>query len=564
MIDVEGEQIGKQHPLFEYLPELQGILNNNSFPVLVFYRRVKSKTTEVSQRIVKDDTKQHALVNVLQKILSNAHEIKEMDTLDLTPNREFWIISLLDSYPNIDVTHAQFLLNDFTFSMTSRMREEEKYGILIISKDMVMLCHSKFGEVTITPDFEVLPRMLDSDNIIRFVAFIKKKNGKIHVKYHEDYKTKFLMEWLGVSKKELFSYMGGKYRFESEFGGIKIALEFTEEDVYKLITGRFKGISLKDGQLMFESPIDGVPINLIRIGKKPYSDFEEFKQDFLVEYFTVDKIVQKYKELLNSHYTTSGLYQAFDDLKEVTILSRKSGKTEKTIPKRIDNLIPIFATRNKVEIKENLLKNIGMKVLNGEHVRIFHVGDEFSSKPTIIKSLEIYNTLSISEALSEIISATNTSETGRSYIDKLLLYVALKLLVSENQDKKLSFFLDRLSEKILSYIQISETKKVLRKEDVIIEYKSREELDGKDKAIIDRVSKDLKSKLENGTVVVFYFGFDEKSRSFDPISMGRINDNRLRIWENGVKTKTKASKVYFHAIPKEDSRKGMVLMVAIK
>lgn len=490
--------------------------------------------------------------------------MKDIDTLDLTPNRELWIRSLLDSYPNIDVTYAQFLLNDFTFSMTSRMREEEKYGILIISQGMIILCHSKFGEVTITPDFDVLPRMLDSDNIIRFVAFIKQKNGRIYVKYHEDYKTKFLMEWLGVSKKELFSYMGGRYRFESEFNGVKLTVEFTEEDVYKLISGDFKGMYLKEGRLMFESPLEGIPINIVRIGKKPYSDFDEFRQDFLIEYFTVDRLVQKYKELLNSHYTTSGLYHALDDLEQVIILSPQLGKTEKEIPKRVENLIPIFATEGKIEVKESFLRNIGMKILNGEPVRVFHVGDEFSSKPTIIRSFEIYNSLEISEALAEIISATNTSETGRSYIDRLLFYAALKLLISENLDKKISFFLDRLSQKILTYIKIPETTQILRKEDVIVEYKSHEELDGKDVDIINRISRDLKSKLQNSSVVVFYFGFDEKSRSFDPISMGRINDNRLRTWEKGVRRETKASKVYFHAIPKEDSRKGMVLMVAIK
>jgi len=562
MINAEGEQINKQHHIFEHLPELQKIVDNNTQPILVFYRRVKSRTTEVTQRIVKDRDKQHALVTVLQKILSNVNEMKEITALDLTPNREFWIVSLLDSYPNIDVTHAQFLLNDFTFSMNSRMREEEKYGILIISQDMIVLCHSKFGEVTITPDFEVLPRMLDSDNIIRFVAFIKKKNGKIYVKYHEDYKTKFLMEWLGVSKKELFSYMGGKYRFESEVNGVKIALEFTEEDMYKLITGDLKGVHIKDGQLLFESPLNGMPINLVRIGRKPYQDFEEFKQEFLIEYFTIDKITERYKGLINSHDTI--IYQALDDQEEVVLLSRQTGKIERTISKKMANLIPIFATKGKIDIRESFLRNIAMKLLNGESVQIFHVGDGFSTEPLVLKSLEIYNNLNVSKALFEIISATNTSETGRSYIDRLLFYVALKLLTTENLDKKISFFLDKLSEKILGYIQIPDTTKVLRKEDVIIEYKAHEELDGRDEEIINRISEDLKSKLEDSTVVVFYFGFDEKSRSFDPISLGRINDNRLRVWEKGVKAQTKATKIYFHVVPKEDSRKGMVLMVAIK
>lgn len=74
MTSTEGENISKQSSLFEYFPELQTILDNDNPPVLVFYRRVKSKTTDASQRVVKDETKRRALVQVLQEILAAASE----------------------------------------------------------------------------------------------------------------------------------------------------------------------------------------------------------------------------------------------------------------------------------------------------------------------------------------------------------------------------------------------------------------------------------------------------------------------------------------------------------
>ena len=106
---------------------------------------------------------------------------------------------------------------------------------------------------------------------------------------------------------------------------------------------------------------------------------------------------------------------------------------------------------------------------------------------------------------------------------------------------------------------------LLRKEDVLVEYKSREYLEGKNEKIIKKISEDLVSKFKNNIIVIYYFGFDEKTRSFDGINMSRINDNRLRGWEEGVKNGVNASRVYFYAVPDQElKRKGIVIMVAIR
>jgi len=554
----------QQSSLMKYLPELEEVLSKESLPILVFYRRVKSEITEVEQREVSSEDKRRAVIDVINKVLRSAHEVKDFDDLELNPNRRMWIMELLSSYPDIDVKDAQFLLNDFTYEMKSRMREEEKYGILLLAPGLLVLCHSKFGEITITPDFRILPRMLDTDNVIRFVAFIRDENGKIRVKYHEEYKTKFLVEWLGISKREAYSYLGGKYRLEGDISGIKISLELLPEEFYKLLKGHIDGIKLQDGRIVFERPIEGLPITLARAGKKPYKDLEEFIQDFMLEYFNIDRIKEKYKQVLGSMYVSMNSFMVLDDKEEVLVMS--SGKPVGRLSKDFDTMIPIFGTEGKIEIKESFLRNIATKLINSEKIRVFHPGDEFSIEPIVIDSLEIYNALYTSDAVKKVLETVNQSETGKSYIDRLLMYSSLKLLILENIDKKISFFLEKLSAKVLNIIQIPKVKVVfLRKEDVLVEYKSREYLEGKDKEIIKRISEDLVSKFKDNIVVIYYFGFDEKTRSFDGVNMSRINDDRLRRWEEGVKNGVNASRVYFYAVSDQElKRKGIVIMVAIK
>jgi|GEM_PF-1305772 len=561
MIDEVSPQQGS---LVEYLPELEEVLNEESLPILVFYRRVKSEITEVEQREVSSEDKRRAVIDVINKVLRSAHIIKDFDDLDLNLNRRMWITELLSLYPDVDIKDAQFLLNDFTYEMKSRMREEEKYGILLLAPGLLILCHSKFGEITITPDFKILPRMLDTDNVIRFVAFIRNENGKIQVKYHEEYKTKFLVEWLGISKREAYSYLGGRYRLEGDVNGIKISLELLPDEFYKLLKGHIDGINLQDGRIVFEHPIEGLPITLARAGKKPYKDLEEFVQDFMLEYFTVDKIKEKYKQVLGSVYVSMGSFKVFDDKEEVLVMS--SGRLVEKIPKAFDVMIPIFGTKGKIEIRESFLRNMATKLVNGEKIRVFHPGDDFSPEPIAVDSLEIYNKLHTSDALKKVLEAVNQSETGKSYIDRLLMYSALKLLITENMDKKISFFLEKLSSKILSIIQVPKSKiMLLRKEDVLVEYKSREYLEGKNEEIINKISEDLVSKFKSRVIVIYYFGFDEKTRVFDGINLSRINDDRLRKWEEGVRNKVGASRVYFYDVPHQESkRKGIVIMVAIK
>ena len=94
--------------------------------------------------------------------------------------------------------------------------------------DDLILCHCRIGQKTITPNWKVIERMLDKDNVMRFVSFKNDKNTT--VTFFEKERTQFFIDWLGIPPKEVFYEYGGENKFCSELHGIPISLELTDDD----------------------------------------------------------------------------------------------------------------------------------------------------------------------------------------------------------------------------------------------------------------------------------------------------------------------------------------------
>ncbi|MFH1625384.1 MAG: hypothetical protein ABID54_09565, partial [Pseudomonadota bacterium] len=114
-------------------------------------------------------------------------------------------------YPdNVKREEEEYLLLDFTEPMKTRMREESKWAIGLLMPGKLVLCHSLFGEETITPEWKIIPRMLDMDNVSRYVCFMD-DSGIITVRFWERDATSSFIEWLGLPHKQAFLF-GGRYR----------------------------------------------------------------------------------------------------------------------------------------------------------------------------------------------------------------------------------------------------------------------------------------------------------------------------------------------------------------
>ena len=172
---------------------------------------------------------------VIEKLEALPKALKsKLDELGLSTNSKTWATSLIKGYPdNVKREEEEYLLIDFTESMRTRMREESKYAIGLLMPNKLILCHSLFGEETITPEWKIIPRMLDMDNVSRYVCFMD-DSGIITVRFWERDATSSFIEWLGLPHKQAFLF-GGRYRIQSEVEGVTVELQLTEEEIAVIV-----------------------------------------------------------------------------------------------------------------------------------------------------------------------------------------------------------------------------------------------------------------------------------------------------------------------------------------
>ncbi len=495
--------------------------------IIVFSKKIKEN--EISKDRITRKIDKRKLLGVIYKLIELGKE-KDMENLELKDNCKEWVHSLLNEFPSIDENYLKYLINDFTDSMKTRMREEEKYAVAVLWKGGLFLCHSYFGEETITPQWQVIQRMIDRDNVMRYV-FFKKTENSIRVIYYEKYRSESFVNWLGLSSREAFYYLGGNYRFYCDVGGVRLAFEFTEEELDAKIFSGKSGIKLEEGQLIFSRPIERLPISQIRVGRKRYEDVTDFLQDFLAQRYNLLYYVEKYEELASSFEPLT--YKFFDERDRVAYIDEEGREVAK-IFKRNPNFYILFVNE-RIEMRSSFLNEIFAKFINCENIRIFHAGMRLSVEPFRLNSMEIYNKLNSSPLLDELVNYYHKTNLQDKYLEKSIVYVIIELLKFENKEKPISHFLELFSKKILD--SISPATIVTKKEDSVLEFKSRDYFTGKNEQIAERLAEDIKTKLENFGFKLYIIGVDESSGELDLIPSGRIQNDRLTLIEEMVKQK---------------------------
>jgi len=516
----------------------------NQEVTFVYSKKVNESNIKQDKKIRRVD--RDKIVNVVNSLL-HLGKSKNLSDLNLKENCKTWIYNLISSYPAIDDRDAKELLNDFSDEMNTRMRSEEKYAVCIITSDFLMLCHSIFGEETITPKWEVIERMLDKDNVLRFV-YLKKEKEDIIVTYYEEHPSIFFANWLGVPEREAFEYLGGKNKICSEINGTSISLEISDEEFEKKFMGKEPIFKVENQQIILPAPIERMPISLVKVGRKPYTNFNDFVQDFLARRYNLNYYQDEYNKLRNSLI----IYQEkiFDEKNQVvkhdgTILIKKSNP----------NFLLLFSNKD-IETRASFIADIKTKLLNNENFRIYHCGCKISPNPIKIKNMEIYNDLKadISKILLNFFETSEIKDTFNS----ILLGSILKLLSIENQDKDIHYFLDSLSKEIFNGLNL--TKGFLNGEDELLELKSADVVAGENSKIVDYFTADLNSKMKESNIKIYVIGANEKTKQFEPISISKFNDDRIKTIVNSLKEKTQIKFIEVIKIPADDT-KCLLLMV---
>lgn len=469
--------------------------------------------------------------------LRNIATSRGIDYLELNHNCRDWINKILVDR-NEDNNIIKCLLNDFTDSMMTRMREKEKYVISIVSNNYVILCHSKTKESTITSGWKVVQRMLDRDNVDRFVLFIN-ENNSINAYYYEHYPSESFIEWLGIPEREAFYYLGGKNRFNIDIAGMRCSIELQDDEVEKLFLNKNDNLKIERNQLYLDMPISILQIGSIRVGKKQFKTIPEFLQIFLAKRYELKYYQDEYKKLMNS--LDPLIFPYIDD--EEILSKIISGEEQIHLRKRNPNFIIIFATergaKETIQFRESFIQKIYSSFVNNYPLRIFHAGMKLYpriSGPLTIKSMTIFNNINQNEMMQELVKFYNDTQLRDILLEKAISYSLFYLLYQENRTKPISILFKKLYTEIGNTISIGS--KILEHESNVIEFKSSDYLQGNDDDIIKRVSEDLDKKVLNNDFKIYFFGIDEKTHEIESINSRRFNSDRIGSIENKLRIKT--------------------------
>lgn len=513
--------------------------------IFVFFKGVKEKT--VKHSIIERNPDTEKIIEVISKLPTGSQ--KKFDEINLNTNPKLWIKKLLENGSTPDKEKTESLINDFTDSMKTRMREEEKYVIGILRKGELLLSHTYFGEETITPEWKVIPRMLDLDNVIRYVMFIKESNGDISVKYYEKYSTDSFVDWLGLPQKDALYHFGGKYRISTEMDGIVNTLEIPIEKIDSWISNHDE---IKKSEIVLQTPLKKLKIVQIRVGRKKYDKPGDFLQDFYAEKYNIDYYRKRFDEILNSMKPYSHKY--IDEKGKVIMIE---GDTSISVVEKTNPNFDILFCCNLISIRESYLDDLYRRFSNGETINIYHAGHSFSHQPLTIKKLNIWNVITTPAVFSCLDDYLKNIDLSDKIITQLLEVILIYLLKSGNGNKHISVFLNDLCNKILENIKIGS--KIAKLEDGVIEFKSRDYFTGKDKEIIEKLSNDLKKKLSSNPTKVYLIGVNDDG-SLDPIPNNRLASDRINSLQGKIKEASRSDTLIMMPVKSQKNTSIMILI----
>lgn len=518
-------------------------------PVFTFTRKVKGQLIQAGQ--ISDSQDISRINNVLAKLehLSGVRAVR-INEIEIRTNPRKWVESLLAGYPNnVQQDHIESLLADFTDSMRSRMREESKYVLGILLEDRLLLCHSIYGEETITPEWKIIPRMLDIDNILRYVYFVKKDND-ILVKYWEREATVSFIEWLGLSRKQAFLF-GGKYRIRSEIEDVTVELQLAEEEIENWLATHPE---VRKGRIDLRNPIHYLTITGIRAGSKYYDNPEDFFQDFEAEKYGAPLYQKEYDRLQKGALPL--LVKHYDE--ETRVIRIEGDEEFVEVEKRTPGFEVIFAN-GTIEMRASYVARLCRKFVNGEDLFIFHAGQKFSAAPVVIRRMRIYNNLSVSELSRRIIDFYNDVCIQDRDLDILLKYLALATLREDNSRSPIAYLFNSLMQELAK--SFSAQRRLTRIEDQMLEYKSRDFFSGDNEQIVQRFTSDISTKLKSVNCKIYVVGVEDNG-VIDPIPVSRLRSDRVEYIRMRLEENLSLKKLY--AFPVTWNQEGLLVMVALR
>ncbi len=533
-------------------------------PIYVYSKQIKEKLIQSDVR--KRSVEKENLTSVIGSLMEIGKE-KSIEKLDFDQNCLKWINDVLERFSNTDSQKEdslKYLLNDFSDKMMTRMRETDKYALAIVSQKFLLLCHTTMGERTITPVWEVVERMLDKDNVERFVIFIK-RDDSTSVIYYEHSPSEFFIRWLGLSSKEAFSYLGGMNRISGAINGIHYNFELTDEQIENQLLKDTGIFTRGNDQLILKTPISIIDIKQIRVGKKYYAHISDFLQDYLARKNDLDYYHDEYQKISKS---IEPLVQTFFDEMDGLVTVTNAGE-ELKIRKRNPNFNILFGGKTKmggtIEFRDSFITQLFSDFTNGIHINVFHAGMKMYQPdigPVRIGAMEIFNEIQCPDIIHKLVEFYKDTDIKDSILHASLQYSIFQLLSQFNSDKPISTFFSQFSQKIGN--SIKKPKNTVQNEGDVIEYKSRDYLVGTNDEIVEVIFNDINKKTATQPFKIYLFGVSDKSKKIEPITSEKYNNDRIGGLETKLLRKLKnKAKISLVKIPLNKDNECLFLMPVI-
>jgi hypothetical protein len=513
-------------------------------PVKVFFSRVKDFA--MVERDLPMGKDQHAVFDVMAALLGRSLRPFPLDKSRMRANPKQWITSLIDGFPTVEEKTVRFLLSDFCESLKSRMREENRFAVLLLSQDLVFLAHSR-GEMALLETenaLVTLQRLLDADNVDRFAQFRRLKDGSVELNYFETIQSESFRDFLGIPESDLY-YELGEIRIHTQVDGEHCTFQFRKEDFLKKFREGRPGYQLQGNRLSL--PSGEYVFDKVFYGRRTFPNAEQFLELLDAESYDLTYYSDAYTELVES---LDPLMVRVLDRRDAVV--RVEGLKEHVIYAKTNRNFEIVFANRDIHMDPSYSAELATALVQGRQLRIFHAGHPYSAKPFLLGSLEVRNRLELVPELSGFADSIGkmARDLGHGHIASDLLWYSAVTLASDGASGPIKHTLGYIGQALLSSLQSRVPNGTISDdEDDILEYKARDWYEPSSDKMVGKLRSELETKMKDKSLMVMLIGYDEESQRFDLVPANRCKSDAMSRMEEGVNTSLPGVLTRVRALP---------------
>jgi len=489
--------------------------------ITIYFRDIKGKHTLRKQFYAeKDEVKE--IKKLITKISNKAGGNHDINDLFLSPNIVYWIKSILDSNESETDRNIELIINDFSHSMMTRAREKGKFAVSLIIKNKFIICHSRSGQQSITTDLSVIERLLDLDNVDKYVEFSKDKES-IHVNHFEKYESKSLIDWLGLPEKESIFELRGSINLFSTIDNLPIIFQLNIEEFIEKIVDSEKYHLEKN---ILKTPNNEFVIEKIMWKNQHFKNSDDLKAKILRIFHNLEYYKKEYEKINNNLYLTLNEKEIIDYEDKV-----KNETDDIILVRKRKPEACIFFVNKKIKVERSWLVKLAKSFISGdEDKNIFHAWLNIRENPLKIGNFLFYHNLPVEkETLSYI---NKIYMVIRSIVQTNILKLVLSLIIFGILEAKCDVKIP--IKYLFRELKIEFHKKiedVFLKQSIILTDEIEELLDykGADWFVVSN-DKELAMKIGKKLlrVPIIIGGIDENEQTIRPLQRGRFRSERLK------------------------------------